>query len=67
MSSAPRPHWTTAEVHDILPVDIDVNAIGGLIDIYCGTDAQHWRIRLTHSQSHSLIAKMAHQLIKTTP
>jgi hypothetical protein len=63
--STPRPHWTTAQIHDILPVDIDAHAVGGLIDVYADDNSLvHHRLRLTHEQAARLVAKISHQLMR---
>ncbi|QEN13462.1 hypothetical protein ACRDU6_12995 [Mycolicibacterium sp. ELW1] len=63
--SAPRPHWTTAQIHDILPVDIDAHAVGGLVDLYIDDNSLvYQRIRLTLDQAGVLVAKISHQLLK---
>lgn len=61
----PRLHWTTAQVQDILPVDIDAHAVGGLIDVYVDTNQiAHQRVRLTVDQAVGLVAKISRELLK---
>ena len=60
-----RPHWTTAQVLDILPVDVDVHAVGGLVDLYLDTNSPTYqRIRLTAEQAIQLAYQLNEQLSK---
>ncbi|APE18272.1 hypothetical protein BOH72_26325 [Mycobacterium sp. WY10] len=64
--TAPRPHWTTAQIQDILPVDLDAHAVGGLVDLYLDTNAvAHQRVRLTVDQAVGLVAKITRELMRT--
>lgn len=65
--TAPRLHWTTAEIQDILPTDVDVHQVGGLIDIYLDTNhVVHQRVRLTYCQAVKLQHQLARHLSETT-
>lgn len=59
----PRPHHTTAQVMDILPMDVSVEAVGGLVDLYLDTnDVVYQRVRLTADLACALYRDLAAHL-----
>ncbi len=56
----PRAHHLSTPTIDILPCDIAVEPVGGLVDIYADTNTLSWhRLRLTADQAIALYYRLA--------